>query len=354
MRIVFMSWRDLAHPQAGGAEVVLDRLATGLQARGHEVSLLCGAPVAPRPYPVHRMGGTFTQYFRAPFTFWRRVGRRADVVVDVSNGIPYFSPLWQRASVVCLVHHVHTLQWRMSFSAPLAALGRWLESRAMPRLYRRARFVAVSDSTRQALVGLGVDDRHVTTVEMGVTAPLLEPTRSANPAPRFLVLGRLVPHKRVELALQMWERVRPQTGGSLVVIGDGPELRRLRAIAGPDVEFTRYLTEDEKWRELSAATLLVHPAHHEGWGTVVMEAAAAGLPTVGFDVAGVRDSVVDGTTGLLAVDEDAFVDAWIHLATDDEARARMGTAARARAASFRWDDAVTAFEAVVTAGATPH
>ena len=347
MRIVFVSWRDLAHPQAGGAEVVLDGLARGLQARGHEVQLLCGGPVAARPYPVRRTGGTFTQYLRAPFTYWRRSGRTTDVVVDVSNGIPYFSPLWQRAPVVCLVHHVHTLQWRMAFPAPVAAIGRWLESRVMPRVYRHTQFVAVSDSTRRGLIDLGVDEQRVTTIVMGTDRAPVEGARS--PTPRFLVLGRLVPHKRVELALRLWERVRPRTGGSLVVVGDGPELPRLRALAGADVEFTGYVDDAGKRRELGAAWLLVHPAHHEGWGTVVMEAAAAGVPTVGFDVVGVRDSVLDGVTGILAADDDEFVDAWARLATDEVLHARMGVAARERASSFRWEDAVVAFERALVA-----
>ena len=325
MRIVFVSWRDLAHPQAGGAEVVLDGLARGLQARGHEVQLLCGGPVAERSYPVHRTGGTYTQYLRAPFTYWRRAGRATDVVVDVGNGIPYFSPLWQRAPVVCLVHHIHTLQWRMSFPAPIAAVGRWLESRAMPRVYRRKRFVAVSDSTRQGLIALGVDDQRVTTIVMGTNSAPVHEGRSSTP--RFLILGRLVPHKRVALALELWERVRPRTGGSLVVVGDGPELPRLRAMAGADVEFTGPVDEARKQRELGAAWLLVHPAHHEGWGTVVMEAAAAGVPTVGFDVAGVRDSVADGVTGILATDGDEFAEAWVHLATNADVHTRMSAAA---------------------------
>jgi glycosyltransferase involved in cell wall biosynthesis len=349
MRIVFLSWRDLAHPQAGGSEVVLDHLATGLQARGHEVSLLCGGPVGARAYPTRRIGGTYTHYVRAPFSFWRH-GRGADVVVDVENGIPYFSPLWQRAPVVCLVHHVHTAQWGMQFAAPVAAVGRWLESTLMPKAYRRARFVAVSDSTRRDLVALGVDDARVTTIEMGANPTTVSGTLS--PSPRFLVLGRLVPHKRVDLALRLWERVRPRTGGSLVVVGDGPELAALRRLAGPGVEFTGYVDEERKGRELAAAWLLIHPAHHEGWGTVVMEAASAGLPTVAFDVPGVRDSVVDGTSGVLAADDDAFVDAWVRLAGDGAARRRMGADARDRAAGFTWEHAVDAFErAVATAAA---
>ena len=58
MRVLFLTWRDLAHPQAGGSEVLVDRLACGLLERGHEPAVLCGGPVAPRPYPILDAGGT--------------------------------------------------------------------------------------------------------------------------------------------------------------------------------------------------------------------------------------------------------------------------------------------------------
>jgi glycosyltransferase involved in cell wall biosynthesis len=344
MRIVFVSWRDLAHAQAGGSEVVVDHLASGLQARGHSVTLLSGGPVEQRDYPVVATGGTYSQYVRAPLAYRRRF-RGADVVVDVENGIPFFAPIWQRAPVVCLVHHIHTAQWAMQFSKPMARLGRWLESGAMPRVYRRAWFAAVSESTRAGLVDLGIDEHRICTVEMGCT-PV--PTRGPkSPTPRFLVLGRLVPHKRVELALRMWEQVRPSTGGELVIVGDGPEHERLQALAGPDVEFTGHLTLEAKGNELGRAWVLIHPAHHEGWGTVVMEAAAAGVPTVAFDVPGVRDSIVGGVTGILAPDEQAFVDAWISLTRDTDVRQQMSAAGQQRAATFTWERAVDEFEALL-------
>jgi len=145
----------------------------------------------------------------------------------------------------------------------------------------------------------------------------------------------------------MWEFVRPMTGGKLVIVGDGPELDKLRALAGPDVEFTGWVNEARKRTELSHAWLLIHPAHHEGWGTVVMEAAAASVPTIAFDVAGVRDSVLDGISGYLAEDEDDFVEQWISLASNADRRTEMSIAANARAASFTWDRAVDSFESVL-------
>lgn len=343
-RVVFVAWRDLDHPQAGGSELVIDRLAAGLVERGYDVTLVAGGPTGERDYPVWSGGGTYAQYLRAPVVFHARV-HDADVVIDVENGIPFFAPLWQRAPVVCLVHHVHTEQWGMQFSAPVAAVGRWLESTAMPWVYRRSEYVAVSDSTARGLAGIGVPTAAVTTIEMGA-APLA-PLGARSSEPRFLVLGRLVPHKRVDLALARWPEVRARTGGTLVIAGDGPELERLRPLASEGVEFTGYLTEEQKATELGAAWVLVHPAHHEGWGTVVMEAAAAGVPTVGFDVEGVRDSVDDGVTGILAADEAGFADAWARLGSDTALRARLSDAARDRAATFTWPRAVDELEVVL-------
>jgi len=342
--VVFVAWRDLAHPQAGGSEIVVDQLARGLQERGFDITLLTGGPLGVHSYEVERTGGTYSQYLGAPLRFHREQ-LDADVVVDVENGIPFFSPAWQGAPVVCLVHHVHTRQWAMQFSTGPAAIGRWLESSVMPRVYKHSDYVAVSTSTANELAALGVAKDRITTIEMG-----LEPIPTSgvpSPTPRFLILGRLVPHKRVDLALRLWSRVRAETGGELVVVGDGPEMERLRDLAPPDVIFTGAVDEWQKGEELGKAWILVHPAHHEGWGTVVMEAAAAGVPTVGFNVPGVRDSVVDGCTGLLADTDNEFVDEWIQLANDSDLRRTLADAAKKRASTFTWDRALDTFEMVL-------
>jgi hypothetical protein len=91
--IVFVAWRDLANPRAGGSEVLVDKLAAGMAGRGHQVSLLCGGPSAPRPYAVVRSGGTYSQFVRAPLTYSRRL-RGSDLVVEVCNGMPFLTPMW--------------------------------------------------------------------------------------------------------------------------------------------------------------------------------------------------------------------------------------------------------------------
>lgn len=349
MKVVFAGWRDLAHPQAGGAEVLVDRLATGMLERGHEVALMCGGPVAEHPYPVVDLGGTYTQYLRAPVEHRRRFADW-DLLVDTENGVPFFSPLWRSAPILCLVHHVHTEQWAHRFPAPIAALGRETERRVMPRVYRRTPFVAVSPSTATALAGIGVhpDDITVASLNGVATCPV---EVAPDPEPLFVTLGRLVPHKRIDLLLSCWPEVRRRTGGRLVIVGDGPERRRLEALAGEGVELVGKIDDDQKWELLSRAWVLAHPALHEGWGAVILEAASAGTPAVGFDVPGVRDAIVDGRTGLLATSAEEFTARLVELAGEPRRLQALGQRARDHAARFGWERSVDEFERVADAAA---
>jgi glycosyltransferase involved in cell wall biosynthesis len=340
---VFIAWRDLANPQAGGSETLVDRLASGLTERGDQVTLLCGGPVADRPYQVRRNGGTYSQFARAPFAFRRHLDD-CDLVVEVCNGMPYLAPLWTRRPVVCLVNHVHTELWALRFPAPIAAAGRFAESRVMPRVHRRNLFLTVSASTFAALTDLGVKPDQIRLICNGVEpAPPAAP-RSAEPL--FLAFGRLTEYKRIDMLLRLWERVRQVTGGRLIIAGDGPERERLQSMAGPDVEFAGRVSEGEKHRLMSAAWLLLHPASIEGWGIVVTEAAARGTPAIGFNVPGLRDSVAHDETGLLVRTEGEFASAWASLAIDERRRHAMGAAAHQRARQLHWSAAVDGFSDV--------
>ncbi|GGP85678.1 glycosyl hydrolase [Streptomyces griseomycini] len=345
-RIVFLAHRDLGNPSAGGSELLVDRLADGLTRLGHQVTLLCGGPASFRDYRVVSAGGTYDHYLRARSAFARQVGD-CDLLVEVCNGMPYLAPLWHHGPTLCLVNHVHTDLWPMRFGGPLAPaarIGRRLEHWALTGARRRGLLVAVSPSTARALRGIGVARERIRIVHNGVEEP--GPRTARSPEPLFVAVGRLVEYKRVDLLLRLWERVRPVTGGRLVIVGDGPERDRLERLAGPGVEFTGHVSEAEKHRLLCAAWLLLHPSAVEGWGLVVTEAAVRRTPAVAFDVPGLRDSVVDGVTGVLARGESSFAAAWCTLALSAHRRERMGEAARDHAARFRWDRTVRQFRAV--------
>jgi glycosyltransferase involved in cell wall biosynthesis len=342
-RLLFVAWRDLANRRAGGSEVLVDRLAAGMKARGDRVSLLCGGPSTEREYEVIRSGGTYSQFVRAPLAYWRRL-RDSDLVVEVCNGMPFFTPIWCGRPKICLVNHVHTELWRMMFPRPVAALGQFAESTLMPWAHRDNLFLTVSNSTADALREIGVADDKIRQICNGVVQP--DPLTPRSPEPLFLALGRLTEYKRIDMLLRLWERVRQVAGGKLVIAGDGPERPRLQALAGPGVTFAGRVSEEEKHRLLCSAWLLLHPAMIEGWGIVITEAAIRGTPAIGFDVPGLRDSVVNGQTGLLVKNEGQFASAWASLALDRRRSDAMGEAARDRAERLHWSAAVEGFAQV--------
>jgi glycosyltransferase involved in cell wall biosynthesis len=256
--------------------------------------------------------------------------------------MPFLSPLWRRGPILCMVMHVHTEQWSSRFGPVVAACGRFIESRVMPRVHRKNLTVTISESTQSSLVEIGLPPERIRILPHGVAEP--PPLFEKSPLPRFVAVGRLVGYKRIDLLLEMWQSVQQQTGGTLTIIGDGPDRERLERKRVEGVEFTGYVSEAEKHRLVSEARILLHPASWEGWGLVITEAAVRGTPAIGFDVPGVREAIVDFETGLLATDPDSFKRHWIRLAQDQDLYQQLREAGIKRAVSYPLNSSVNEFE----------
>jgi glycosyltransferase involved in cell wall biosynthesis len=356
--VVICNWRDLQHPEAGGSEHHVEAVARILAAGGHPVTILC-AKVAGHPADETRDG---VRYLRAGGRFgvyvcaaWALLSGqvRPDVVVDVQNGPPWLSRLVTRKPVVVLLHHVHREQWPIVFGK-LGSLGWLLESRVAPRLYRRSRYVTVSECTRAELAGQGIDPARVTVAYNGTPEPVPSAaTRSGTP--RVVVLGRLVPHKRVEIVIHAAAALRDRFPDLEVdVVGQGWWAGELAALArrlGVEdiVTFHGFVDEQAKADLLARAWVGALPSVKEGWGLSVVEAASHGTPSIAFSRAGgLAESILDGQTGLLVDgDEDAYIAALADLLADRERCAVLGRHARAYASEFSWDATAATFSGVL-------
>ena len=291
-RIVVANWRDLDHPLAGGAERYAWELARGLVEAGARVDFLTARePGQPRTeirdgIRIVRRGGQLSYYLLGLLWVLRRRGS-LDAVVDMEAGIPMFSPLAvsrRRTGLMLVVHHVHLDQFAIYFPAPLAWLGRFLEGTVMPRVYRGVATVAVSDSTRRAMVERLGWREPITVLHNGNVAPHAAEAAAEDTVDRLVVLGRLAPHKRVDLVVRAVAALQPSRQSlHLDVIGKGPDRDRLEALVRDlDVEkhvtFHGYVSEDDKAALLDRARLHVCASDIEGWGQVVAEAAAYGVP----------------------------------------------------------------------------
>ncbi len=114
----------------------------------------------------------------------------------------------------------------------------------------------------------------------------------------YLVLGRVVPYKKVELAVGACATL----GRRVKVVGEGRGLAAARAAAGPGAEFLGYLPDQDVAELLSGARALLFPGE-EDFGIVPVEAQAAGVPVIAYGAGGVRDTVIDGETGVFHAEQ---------------------------------------------------
>lgn len=362
LRILVVNWLDRENPQAGGAETHLHEVFGRLARRGHQVTaLVSGWPgCAPRArldeIDVHRSGRRYTFSLTAPHYYRSHLAARGfDVVVEDLNKVPLFTPFWTRAPVVLVAHH---LFGTTAFQAgpPAVALATWLLERPVPAVFRNTPTIAVSESTREDLVSRGMRADLIRVVNNGVDLDFFSP--GAEPRadrPRLLFLGRLKKYKRVDLVVDAVAQLAEEgVDIELLIIGDGDQRRPLEArirrlgIASR-VRMQGFVGEQEKRTALRQAWIHVLASPKEGWGISNLEAAACGTPSVASDAPGLRESVVNGQTGLLVPHGDvpALAAAIASLLGDTALRERMGRQARVFAEGFSWDVAADGVEFVL-------
>ena len=359
LRILVVNWLDKENPKAGGAETHLHEVFGRIAGRGHEVTALVSGwdGCAPRArldgMDFHRAGRRYTFSLAAARYFRRHLaGHGYDVVVEDLNKVPVFAPLWAGAPVVLLAHHLFGTTAFQAGPAPLA-LATWLLERPIPRVFGASPAIAVSESTKDDLVGRGLRPDRIRVIPNGIALDFFQPGGTRRERPTLLFLGRLKRYKRVDLVLEAVARLAAEgIDVQLLVGGEGDQADALRARArglGVEgrVQFLGFVGEERKRELLRETWVHVLTSPKEGWGISNLEAAACGTPSVASDSPGLRESVVAGRTGLLVPHGEvpALVGALRTLLTDAPLRERLGRQAREFAEGFSWDASAVAVEA---------
>lgn len=298
---------------------------------------------------VIRVGGRYS----FPLHAWRRWLAELrhepfDLVVEDVNKFPLFTPLWSGPPVVLQVPHLFGSVAFRQESWPVAA-GVWAGERLMPLVYRKVRIHATSRSTAEDLAARGFPRENIRVIQNGVDHSFFYPDGSVERAaePTFAYVGRLKLYKEMDVVLEALARLADRgVPARLKIAGKGDDRPRLEARTREldledRVEFLGYVSEERKRHLLRTAWATVYPSPKEGWGITNIEAAACGTPAVASDSPGLRDSVVDGVSGLLVPhgDREAWASALERLATDPGYRDRLADGARRHAQEFSWERA---------------
>jgi glycosyltransferase involved in cell wall biosynthesis len=369
-RVSMLAWRDLDDPEAGGSELHAANIARLWAEAGIEVTMrtsyAAGHPqVAWRDgYRVIRKAGRYLVFPRAAFSEMMGWHGGRDGLVEIWNGMPFFSPLWSHTAHVTWLHHVHGEMWQMTLPPRLAAFGNFVESKLAPPLYRRTRVVTLSESSKQELVhDLGFKAKRVTVVPPGID-PHYTPGPGGNaaksPTPLVVAVGRLVPVKQFDELVAALVELKPEHPDlEAVIVGEGYKRDELEAQihearAEGWISLPGRVDEAVKVDLYRRAWVLAGASAREGWGMTVTEAAACGTPAVVSRVPGHEDAVVDGVTGLLASGRDELRLAMHTVLRDPDVRARMSTAARDHAARFTWESTARRTLEVLAGAARAH
>jgi glycosyltransferase involved in cell wall biosynthesis len=379
MNILVICDRDWTHPQAGGAGMNLRRQTEYWLEWGHAVTIAtvsypgASAHEDHSPLRIYRMGTTHTVYLHIARALWRGLGRDADVVMEVVNGVPWVSRWFTRRPTAVMVHHVCQQQYDFEFAWPISSIGKALEGQVMPLLYRGLEFITVSETSKADLESLGISPDRITVVHNGADHAFEAPFDTVHRAaisgdlsfksehPSLVYLGRLKRYKRVdELIRLLVPLLRARPTARLRIVGDGDfrqELERLAATLGvaESVEFFGHVDEKTKMEILASSWLAVTASDVEGWSISTMEAAAVGCPTVALSTSGIRESVIDNETGFVCSDPVHFQQSCAIVLDDIDLRRRLASGAARRAEAFTWEQAAKDTLAVLErVAATAH
>lgn len=320
-------------PTAGGLEQVAFQLTTGLEARGHEVSVVCfddyepgpGQPGPPQVVRNHLRAALAERRPAAVLAARRHLAEHVsetapDVVICHFGEGATLLALREVPRSVPRVVVLHNVLLSHLDTTPSSLLVTSTEG---------ATFVAVSESVAESFSHACGTVRVITN---GISGGRVQPEPSGPPV--LMCLGRLVEQKGFDVAIRAMAQVRgAHPDARLLIVGDGPESAALRDLAhryGPGIELVGPIPAGSAVDHLAGAHLILMPSRFEGHPIVALEAAWAGRAVVGTAARGLVDAVQHERTGLLVPVDDvgALAAAVIALLDDPAHRQRLASAAR--------------------------
>ena len=329
MKILILNWRDVKHPDAGGAELHVQEIASRWARLGHEVTLFCssfhGSPEQEMIGGVRvcRSGSKYTIYLSSirKLISTRRSGG-FDVIFESINTIPFFSPLFSKCPVVGQIYSIenrsvlfHEMKWYM---LPMAAVAYAISS-MIPRIYKKCHVTTISQSSKEALVKSGFEEKKVHVAYPGVSSLWMKIVGVDNrefkenrPETTIVYLGRVKKYKGIQDILRAIPEIKREIPNiKLRIVGRGDFEQDLREIVKSlgiqdYIEFCGFVSEEHKAEILKSSSLYVCTSLDEGgWTIAAVEAMSAGVPVLVSESQ--KDVVNDGKNGVLLASADPKV-----------------------------------------------
>lgn len=367
MKILILNWKDIRHPNVGGAEIIVYELAKRMAGEGHDVTWFCRNYIFGKKeeefdgIKIVRRGNLITTYLLAPLYYWK-LKRKPDIVIDMSNTFYWQTPLWAwKSKKVAYLNQLAQEVFDYEFPKFIAILGRLFE-RIQYLTYKTIPILTYSKSTMEDLVKMGIPEKNIYNFSLGVDHSRYSVGKKSK-YPLFLCVSRLVKMKRTDLAIRAMKHVISECPNArLAISGYGYDRKRLQLLRDflglenfvyfqdENNLFFKKSDKDAKAKLMKFSWALIFPSVKEGWGMTVTECAASGTPTIATDVTGLKDSIVDGKTGILVSrnpTETELAQAMINLVKNEGLRLRLSKNALVWAEKFTWERSYKEFMAIL-------
>jgi glycosyltransferase involved in cell wall biosynthesis len=345
MKIAIFNWRDIKNPKAGGAELYFHELAKRWVSQGNEVTWISGGWENCKKNEnidginIIRTGSELTLYLLAPIEYLK-LKSKPDIIIDVENGIPFFTPLYSRRKVILHIHHIHKDIWFREGTFPLAQIGWFLETKIMPALYKNKNVITISNSSREEIKKEGLR-KILGVVNPGIDFPRFDKIKKES-KPTILFLNRVKKYKGIDTLLNTALLLKDKEINFLIA-GSGDYLEQSKKFVLENhlqnVKFLGRVSEDKKRQLMQKSWVFANPSFKEGWGIVNIESNYFGTPVIGSNVSGIKDSVINGKTGLLFEygNPSDLASKILTLINNKNLRNRLQIEAKKWAKKFDWD-----------------
>ncbi len=353
MKILIFSWRGPGHSHEGGAELVIHEHAKAWIRAGHEVTLFTSNDSSLKKnekidgIDIIRDGNeVFGVHIKAFVWYLFKKNTDFDLIIDNFHGIPFFTPLYSRTKKIAFIHEVTKDVWKLNpWPKPINLIpyffGPIFESWIFRFFYKKIIFITVSNSTREELHEFGIPLKNISVIHNGVT--ILDPKVMYKEKNKTVIfLGAISKDKGIDDAFETFSLLNKKGQFQFWIVGKGNESlikKKAEDLGLSDLKYWGYVSDQKKFELLKRAHVLLNPSVREGWGLVVIEAAAMGTPTIGYVVAGLKDSVINGKTGILENDKspESLTKAILNLLSNDSDYQKMSNNAKKWSKSFSWD-----------------
>lgn len=346
MRILILNRRDIANPAGGGAEIYTHEIARGLVGKYEcEVAIFTSrfkdgvAEEIIDGIQYIRRGNEVTVHFGG-FLYALKNRKTFDLIIDEFNGIGFMTFLLPKS--VILIHQLYKEFWFRELR--LIGVFPYILEPVLLWLYKRRAAITVSNSTKKDLEHLGFSDVSIVMNAIKHSKPDISPQKDN--IPTLVFLGRLKSTKRPEDAIAIFKKVKEKIPDvRLWIIGRGPDDIKLKMMARDlvDITFWGWVDEGKKMSLLRQSHLLLVPSIREGFGLNVIEAASVGTPAIGYDVAGLRDSIRHGETGYLVESVEDAAAKIVSLLKDSGRYEKMSDNCLYYSKEFNWEKRVDEF-----------